>query len=288
MDYKKEAIEDNLSYKEVEELLNKNKHEEKTSDFFKQPFSFYKSLKGLVKKELSKDVKIFMFIMLVGGAFTYTSFSSYQQQAESIRISQFTHGLFYNLTEFNNLNSIANNIYIGMKNKGMEPTVKISNSELFVFELNNNAEFTIRKDYNWRSEEIKYTVNVKNMSKEMMKDLAVYLEPDKIAGSNIRIIDKLYNPINESLNFSIVKPLNIPALSDYEIIMPAENINLPVDNSIIDKINESKNNDNKINDNKIIMPEKSLDTKDKSIEIKDNTQDKIVNNNIKDNNATKI
>lgn len=161
-------------------------------------------------------------IGLLIGIITNISIYHYQTIALQGNSQKLATGLIYNLSDSNDLQQIATNIYLGMKENGWEPTVKLSNANSFVFELDKGGEFTITKNVDLIS--TKFHVSVSNFSNEMIAALKVQLEPNKIGGTKNFITNKEYDSKTKSISFDIEKigagsmdmnmPLYIPNLSN--------------------------------------------------------------------------
>lgn len=187
-------IENNLN---AETIIDTSKNKvilEETK--WKEKFS---SILQKVQKINVKNLTIGFLIGIIANI-SYYHYDTVQMQAKSQRL---TNGLMYNLAESNDLNQIATNIYLGMKDSGWEPTVKISNDKIFVFSLEGGGEFTITKNTDLVT--TKFHVSIKNFSKEMVKALRIQTESNKVGGASIFIGNKDYNADLNEISFDFNK-----------------------------------------------------------------------------------
>lgn len=155
-------------------------------------------------KEKSKKMNMkYLVTGLLVGIIANISIYHYQTMELQNNSQKLVTGLLYNLSENNNLEQIASNIYLGMKENGWEPTVKMSNGNIFVFELDKGAEFTITKSEDLIS--TKFHVQVSNFSNAMVKALLIQLEPSKIGGTKNFINNKKFDPKTNTISFDLDK-----------------------------------------------------------------------------------
>lgn len=155
-------------------------------------------------KEQSKKLNMkYLVTGLLVGIIANISIYHYQAMELQNNSQKLVTGLLYNLSENNNLEQIASNIYLGMKENGWEPTVKMSNGNIFVFELDKGAEFTITKSEDLIS--TKFHVQVTNFSNAMVKALLIQLEPSKIGGTKNFINNKKFDPKTNTISFDLDK-----------------------------------------------------------------------------------
>lgn len=228
-------IENNLSADDTSKnkvILEETKWKEKFSTIFQK-----------VQKINVKNLTIGFLIGIIANI-SYYHYDTVQMQAKSQRL---TNGLMYNLAESNDLSQIATNIYLGMKESGWEPTVKISNDKIFVFSLEGGGEFTITKNTDLVT--TKFHVSIKNFSKEMVKALRIQTESNKVGGASIFIGNKDYNADLNEISFDFnkigygtlpeiltVPSTNIPSISPSIIPMPVPPLPNPnIDSGIISK-----------------------------------------------------
>lgn len=181
--------------------------------------SLLNKIKNKIKVNSKKiNVKYLVMGLLVG---IITNMSVYHYQSITLQNNsqKLATGLVYNLSENNDLQQIASNIYLGMKENGWEPTIKMSNANAFVFELDKGGEFTITKSTDVIS--TKFHVSVNNFSQEMITALRIQLEPHKIGGTKNYINNKTYNSKTGTISFDIEK-INSPNL-DIPIMIPNVN-----------------------------------------------------------------
>lgn len=271
-----------------EELFSKkNTHidaqpEQNTSPEKKELIPDIKEKPSIGKKEIlfdklkTKIRKLNMKYLVTGllvGIIVNISVSHYQSMELQINSQKLATGLIYNLSETNNLQEIARNIYTGMKENGWEPTIKLSNDNIFVFELKEGGEFTITKYVDVVS--TKYHISVEKFSREMVTALKIQLEPSKIGGTKNYITNKKYNPSTNAITFDIEKigsgsvdltPLalpipTLPPLPPLPIQYQKNNTNIdspiikiPISPVLENKINQKEDdkNDKIIEKNKVI------------------------------------
>ena len=164
---------------------------------------------GKVKESAQEKTKKFKFPfqyaitgLLLGILVNLTLYSG-QSPHLQYTTQKLTNGLFYNLSETNDLQQIARNIFLGMKESGWEPTVKISNDRVFVFQLENGGEFVITKKEG--AEKTIFHVEVSKFSKEMAQALSLHLQPTKIGGTQNFITNKEYSPKTNIISFDMEK-----------------------------------------------------------------------------------
>lgn len=223
-------------------------------------FSFMEKFKNKSKK---MNLKYLVTGLLVG-VIVNISVSHYQDMNLQHTSQKFATGLMYNLSETNDLEQIAKNIYLGMKDNGWEPKVKLSNSNIFVFELEKGGEFTITKNQDINS--TKFHIEVSDFSTTMIKALMIQLEPTKIGGTKNFITNKKYDAAQDKVSFDLEKlgqgllptvegPLLMPsAIPGYPPLSKNE-INLPplVTIPISPELDGVLNKDNKNIENEILL-----------------------------------
>lgn len=176
-------------------------------------------------KEYSQKINIkYIVIGLLVGIIANISVYHYQSMELQNNSQKFVTGLFYNLSENNNLEKIATNIYLGMKENGWEPTVKISNGNIFAFELNDGGNFTITKNEDLLR--TKFHVQVNNFSNAMLRALMIELEPSKMGGTMNFINNKKFDPITNTISFDIDK-VGVGILPNFN------SLNLPIPSEIV-------------------------------------------------------
>ena len=187
--------------------------------------------------KLTEKVKKFGFKNIVSCALTGLLLNVVVYHHNSVstqHISQkFVSGLMYNLSETNDLNRIAKNIYLGMQDEGWKPTVNISNNEIFSFTLKNGGEFSIVKDYR-NLGNVSFHVEVKNFSSAMLDNLQIALSPGNFAGTNNFIVNKTYNAGTNTITFDVEKisdflPPMLPSIND---LPPTYLPTLPMPNQV--------------------------------------------------------
>lgn len=228
--------------------------------------SFTDKKQTFLDKIKEKSIKMNMKYLVTGllvGIIANISIYHYQTMELQNNSQKLVTGLLYNLSENNNLEQIASNIYLGMKENGWEPTVKMSNGNIFVFELDKGAEFTITKSEDLIS--TKFHVQVSNFSNAMVKALLIQLEPSKIGGTKNFINNKKFDPKTNTISFDLDKigagmlpnfnnPIYLPPLPTPVIpnAMPAPKvpaldpqiISIPVSPDLDKSINKDNKNSN--------------------------------------------
>lgn len=185
-------------------------------------------------KKFSKKIKLkYLVPGLLMGVILNISVSHYQAMDLQHTSQKFATGLMYNLSETNNLEQIAQNIYLGMKDNGWEPKVKLSNSNIFVFELDNGGQFTITKSQDINS--TKFHVEISEFSNTMIKALMIQLEPANIGGTKNLITNKKYDSEHNTVSFDLEKlgqgivlpPLPLPTFESPLNLPPSIQSTLP-------------------------------------------------------------
>ena len=168
------------------ESENKAEEKKETNDGIYGIFEKTAEVANKVKESAQEKTKKFKFPfqyaitgLLLGILVNLTTYSGPSPHLQ-YTTQKLTNGLFYNLSETNDLQQIARNIFLGMKESGWEPTVKISNDSVFVFQLENGGEFVITKKEG--AEKTIFHVEVSKFSKEMAQALSLHLQPTKIIG----------------------------------------------------------------------------------------------------------
>lgn len=172
-------------------------------------------------KEKSKKIRLkYLVPALLMGLIVNISASHYESMSLQHTSQKFTTGLMYNLSETNDLEQIAKNIYLGMKENNWEPTVKVSNANIFVFSLENGGEFTITKSQDIVS--TNFHVEMTDFSRIMAKALMTQLEPIKIGGTKNLITNKKYEASKNRISFDLEKIGQglIPSL-EFPLSMPS-------------------------------------------------------------------
>lgn len=256
--------------KKIEE--NSLKNEVNDENIEQLPTSILKKIQNKIKINAKNMNVKYLVIGLLLGIITNMSVYHYQSTALNYNSQKLATGLLYNLSENNDLQQIASNIYLGMKENGWEPTIKMSNANAFIFELDKGGEFTITKSTDMIS--TRFRVSVDNFSQEMLSALQIQLEPHKIGGTKNYISNKVYNSKAGTISFDIEKinysnldalypPLNSPKINLELPALPSlpplnqlpQLLNPPLVDSKIINIPISKELDNTImkinNENKI-------------------------------------
>lgn len=200
------VVKETVDLKQENPSINSAPEQNKDSEVPPNAMTAEKSTNKFLDKIKQKTEKLNLkYIMagLVVGIIANISIYHYQSMNLQTQSQKLAAGLIYNLSENNDLEQIARNIYLGMKDSGWEPTVKLSNGSVFVFELDKGAEFTITKSVDVIS--TKFHVTVENFSNAMIKSLLIQLEPSKIGGTKNFITNKKYDPRNNSVSFDIEK-----------------------------------------------------------------------------------
>lgn len=207
-------------------------------------------------KQTSKKIKLkYLVTGLLMGLIVNISMSHYQAINTQHLSQKFATGLMYNLSETNDLEQIAKNIYLGMKENGWEPKIKVSNANIFVFELDNGGEFTITKNQDMGS--TKFHVEISDFSRTMIKALMIQLEPTKIGGTKNFITSKRYDAAQNKVSFDLEKvgqgllptfegPLTLPSLpsltkSEPTLTLPPPVISVPISPELEGVLNKQSN-----------------------------------------------
>lgn len=195
----------NTSNNETVSTNNENIKKEETkiinekNDFKNVTMNWKDKFSNVLKKTNIKNLTIGFLVGIIANI-SYYHYDTVQMQAKSQR---FANGLMYNLAETNDLNQIATNIYLGMKDAGWEPVVKISNDKIFAFNLEGGGEFVIVKNSDLVS--TKFHITIKDFSKEMVKALRIQTEANKIGGTSIFIGNKDYSAEFNEISFDFNK-----------------------------------------------------------------------------------
>lgn len=244
-------------------ILESKENEKVKNEVFKNLFDV---MKKEIKKPLMNNFLIFFIAVvgIVGYAHQIDSQIGYNKMIESQNKSQkVVNGLLYNLSENNNLEQIANNIYLGMKENGWEPLVKISNREMFVFELEMGGEFIIKKNEDFMN--TKFHVQISKFSEPMLKALLIQLEPDKIGGTKIFIRNKILDRSRNTISFDLDKigsnsisidnlpipnlpPIQSPLIPQLKV--EPQVMTSPVSPALENELNKINEKINKLNDKK--------------------------------------
>lgn len=286
-------VKEAVSLNQEDTILESQQKKEKSIQSIEMTPEKHKNLFLEKIKQKAEKLNIkYIVAGLVVGIIANISIYHYQSMDLQNKSQKLAAGLLYNLSENNDLEQIARNIYLGMKDSGWEPTVKLSNGSVFVFELDKGAEFTITKSVDVIS--TKFHISVDKFSSEMIKSLLIQLEPSKIGGTKNFITNKKYDPRSNSVSFDIEKigegnlsrlpgTISFPPLTSLPpnivpILPPLSNqnidpkiISIPIsqdlDNAII------KNNKN-INTDSGINIKKENKSSNKEVNIEKNTLNK--------------
>lgn len=252
--------EKDLNSQDIKHIIN----EKKTFNMFDN--LSYVNFRDKIKASGIKTKYIVTSLLL--GIIVNISMTHYQEMNLQHTSQKFATGLMYNLSETNDLEQIAKNIYLGMKENGWEPKVKLSNGSIFVFELENGGEFTITKSQDIST--TKFHVEITNFSKTMVKALMIQLEPAKIGGTKNFITSKKYDATQDKISFDLEKigqgtlptlemPVTIPSLpplskNELSLPLPSPIISVPVSPELQGIIE----NDNKNLNNNLIKNEENI------------------------------
>lgn len=270
---KKTEPEVSTEIKSPEDILEKNILKNK----IKEKYLYLKNLKFKARNLNVKHVVIALLLGIIANISIYHN-KTIALEANSQKL---VNGLIYNLSETNDLQQIASNIYLGMKENGWEPTIKLSNANAFIFQLDKGAEFTIIKNVNVVS--TKFHVNVANFSNEMIRALKIQLEPGKIGGTKNFITNKEYDMKTNSISFDIEKV----GSGSMDMTMPLNMSNL---SPLVNQLPQILNSENQIDKNLNLSKEenkvsKNIDSKIISIPISPELEGKINKNQNQNTNS---